>query len=1124
MKRFDWQRWTLLALTAWAWAMQPKAVASGVDWATYLGGNADDYGMAVAVDGSGNVLVCGTTFSEGWTSGGFNTNYSTSRDAFVAKFSPTGTLLWSTYIGGASDDQATGIAVDPAGNVYVVGHTRSRGWTTGGFDTSYNDNSKQDAFVAKLSPSGTHLWSTLLGGSEWEYAWGVAVDSFGNVLVTGSSTSGGWTKGGANVRNSGGQDAYVVKISPAGTHLWSTFIGGYGLESGRSIAVDSADNVLVTGETISARWVRGVAGTNFFGTNFNGGQDVFVAKLSPAGSNLWSTYLGGKYVEQSTGIAVDGADNILVTGLTTSSNWIRGGFRTNYNYGQDGFVAKLNPAGNHLWSTYFGGVGDDFGAGLAVDRASGNVFVTGSTRSGLWATNALNINLNGVPSSGTNLSSDAFVLKLAADGSSVWSGYLGGESPDGGRGIALDGAGNLFVAGWTLSTNWNIGGFSTTNNGGVDAFVAKVSDTGPSACPLGVLATPLPMLPVCGSTISNFGPTLAWTEVGNESGYVVMIVAGTNLSGLTNFISLLIPAGTNFLEVPPWAKLQDRQTYTWAVQAKGDGFNYCDSAWSGGCSFTLRMTDRTPPSVAITNPVANARLTNTVVTNSVLTIGGRAADNVAVARVLWELQYGVPLPVPTTPNSGYYYAALGTTNWQDTVTLEPGTNTLTVFSEDTAGNFSAPARTTFTYVVPSTLTVITNGRGTIARYFTTNLLEVGHGYTAIATPAAGCWFSNWTATVMGTNGPVTTVLTNNPYLNFIMQTGLVLQANFVTNQFIGLRGTYSGLFYPTNAAQTVANSGFFTLALSDRGAFSGRLLLDGETLPFSGGFDLAGQARMWVNWSTVQPVHFGMEPLALTLNLIPGMKAIEGSVRYNAWWNAPLESDLAVPTNAFAGSYTLVMDGSSDAALSPAGFGAATAVMDARANVSVSGTLADGTPISQATTISAVRSGVPLWPLYVPLYRGKGVLLGWMGTNATTMPLWVKPPVANDRYYSNGFSMVSTTIVARYTPPKGSTNALNWTNGLAIIGGGNLPGPFTNRVVLTNNQLKVVSGSISNLTLSLSAANGSFNGSFRHPSTRAITPVRGALVQDPTAIHPLESGGWFLGTNQGGFLRLEPQL
>ena len=436
-------------------------------WSTYLGGSSDEAGEGIAVDGSGNVLVTGRTSSSGWTSLGFDTSYNGSTgDAFVAKLSPSGAHLWSSYLGGNMPDDGSGVAVDGLGNVLVTGSTRSSGWTSGGFDTSLDGGG--DAFVAKLSPAGGHLWSTYVGGSGPDYGYGIAVDGSGNVLVTGDTASSGWTSAGFDTSINGEDDAFVAKLSPSGAYLWSSYLGGSSYDVGYGVAADGSGNVLVTGYTFSPGWTSGG-----FDTSHNGSRDAFAAKLSPTGGHLWSTYLGGSGQDYGYGIAVDGLGNVLVSGETQSAGWARGGYDTSYNggseWGGDAFVAKLSSTGAHLWSTYLGGSGDERGYDIAVD-GSGNVLLAGETFSTGWISGGFDTSFGGIM--------DVFVAKLSPAGMRLWSTYMGGSTGDYGYGIAVDGLGNVLVTGMTGSTGWISGGFDTSLSGSWDGFVAKISGLG----------------------------------------------------------------------------------------------------------------------------------------------------------------------------------------------------------------------------------------------------------------------------------------------------------------------------------------------------------------------------------------------------------------------------------------------------------------------------------------------------------------------------------------------------------------------------------------------------------------------------------------------------------------------
>ena len=439
---------------------RPLVIDPDLEWSTYLGGSDNDGNNwgGVALDGSGNILVTGETWSSGWVSGGFDTTWGGYNDAFVTKLSSSGGHLWSTYLGGNGFDEGYGVAVDGSGNIVVAGSTSSSGWVSGGFDTTYNGG-LYDGFVAKLSSSGGHLWSTCLGGSNDDWGWGVAVDGSGNIVVTGRTWSSEWVSGGFDTTFDFFDDAFVAKLSSSGDHLWSTYLGGSGWTEGYGVAVEGSGNILVTGGTNSSGWVSGG-----FDTTLGGYVDAFVAKLSSSGGHLWSTYLGGSDDDWGNGVAVDGSGNIVVTGVTESSGYeTHGGYR-------DAFVAKLSSSGGLLWSTYLGGSGGDGGYGVAVD-GSGNIVVTGDTTSSGWVSGGFDTILDG--------DSDAFVAKLSASGGHLWSTYLGGNIDDWGWGVAVDGSGNILVTGGTSSNGWVSGGFDTTFNDVYDAFVAKIRDRSP---------------------------------------------------------------------------------------------------------------------------------------------------------------------------------------------------------------------------------------------------------------------------------------------------------------------------------------------------------------------------------------------------------------------------------------------------------------------------------------------------------------------------------------------------------------------------------------------------------------------------------------------------------------------
>lgn len=458
---------------------KPLVIDPVLVYSTYLGGSGSDFGQGIAVDGSGNAYVAGFTTSTNFPSATRVPTGTTGGggDAFVIKLNPVGNgLIYAAYIGGAANDAARDLAIDSFGNAYITGQTQSSNFPTlnahqptfgGGTCGSVNSPRPcADAFVAKLNPAGSALvFSTFLGGSGEDIAFGIAVDSNNNVIVAGQTASTNFpTLGPIRNTNAGGTDAFVTKYNSAGAMAYSTYLGSPGEDAAQAVAVDATGNA----------YVAGYAGSTNFPTASplqaasGGNRDVFVSKLNPGGSALiFSTYLGGSGDDIGYGVAIDSLNNVYVSGATNSPNFptTLNPAQTTYGGGSDAFVTKINPAGSALvYSTFLGGSGDDYGSRVAVD-ATFNAHVTGNT----FSTNFPLINIvPGTAGSG----SDAFVVKLNPAGTTrLLSTYIGGNGSDNGNAIALDSSGNIYITGDTGSTS-----FPTTPPLVVQAAAAGTGD------------------------------------------------------------------------------------------------------------------------------------------------------------------------------------------------------------------------------------------------------------------------------------------------------------------------------------------------------------------------------------------------------------------------------------------------------------------------------------------------------------------------------------------------------------------------------------------------------------------------------------------------------------------------
>jgi len=417
---------------------------------------------SLATDGSNAIYLCST-----WEnlSGGI-----LPKDAFAAKLTAHGSLQWTTYLGGPSADQASGIVVDQAGNAFVVG------WSSESWGVPINGwNGVKDAFAARLSSDGAVVWNSFLGGSAEDYGYDIAMDASNHLWIMGESHS-SW---GAPVRPfiGGSFDLFAAQMNTDGSLQWNTFIGGSDSDYGNRIAVDAAGYAYIAGRSFVS-WGAPIR-------SYGGGGDIFVAKLAPGGALQWNTFLGGTYGEYLPDIALDGMGSLYVVGLSEESwgtpihPFVGSGGSLGYNC--DGFAAKLNADGALQWNTFLGeSVFWNYGVFIAFGPA-GNAVLAGTSPAS-W----------GNPLSPFKGSIDAFFAGVSSSGAISWNTFVGN---DGGLqealGAAADGAGNVYVLGksgkswgnpivpfsglnYCFVAKWNSAGvllWNTFIDGGTDIFV-----------------------------------------------------------------------------------------------------------------------------------------------------------------------------------------------------------------------------------------------------------------------------------------------------------------------------------------------------------------------------------------------------------------------------------------------------------------------------------------------------------------------------------------------------------------------------------------------------------------------------------------------------------------------------
>jgi hypothetical protein len=524
-----------------------------------------------------------------------------------------------------------------------------------------------------------------------------------------------------------------------------------------------------------------------------------------------------------------------------------------------------------------------------------------------------------------------------------------------------------------------------------------------------------------------------------------------------------------------------------------------------GSNPTGSGTDTVPPKVTITSPTAGKQ-----VSSSLLTVSGTASDNVAVAGVYYRLN-GETWTAATTGN--------GWANWTAQVTLLPGANTVEAYAVDTSGNTSATASigVTYEYIPVALLVLEATGPAKFTPNYSNAVLRVGRAYTTTVTPGTGYLFTRWVGTVLGQQ-----VLTaSTASLTFTMQSNLVLQAAIVPNPFLPVTGSYNGLF--TEADRQQAGSGFFGLSLTAQGTYSTYLLIGGARTSFTGQFDINGNAS-----KTITRTHASSLTVTMSLDLSGSSDRLTGTVT-DGQWVADLAADREVffartyPATQYAGQYTLVIPGGSAGDTTvPEGAGYATINVTSGGIATLSGTLADGTNISQSVPLS--KSGQ--MPLQAALYNGGGSILGWLAfDNSHTAASiqgalsWIKPPQRFTKLYPAGFTTNGIMAVgSRYVPPaSASARAIGLTNGVVSLEGGDLTGAVTNLVLVAASG-KVTDLSLTNkLKLNITAGNGVFSGSMTPSGTGRGIVFKGALLQNAGVGY-----GFFLGTNQSGLVYLGP--
>jgi len=457
-----------ILVSPWAVSQTPSW-----EWVNSAQGNDGEIGSGISTDAAGNCYVTGHFGSTAVTFGSFTLlNFSPIshiNDVFIVKYDPQGNVLWARSAGGSSIDEGIGIATDAAGNSYVIGRFGSPTITFGTFTLTNNSTTVtySDIFIVKYDSAGNVLWAKSAGGISNDLIYGVSIDPLGNAYITGNFPGPTIIFDSDTLTTSGVADAFIVKFDSAGNVLWARSAGGVSGDGGMAVSSDVAGNCYVTGYFVSPTISFGnVTLTNSDSSNT---LDVFVVKYDPAGNLLWAKSGGGSNNERTTAISTDALGNCFVTGWFVSPAITFGSLTlTNYigSTKMDFFIIKYDPAGNLLWAKSVSGSDDEYAWGLTTDNA-GNSYLTGFFESPILTLGSLTLTKTGAEF-------DIFIVNYDSAGNTLWAKCMGGNDNDGGRGISLHSSGNLYIAGYFISSSVTFDSFVLANSGSGDVFVGKI--------------------------------------------------------------------------------------------------------------------------------------------------------------------------------------------------------------------------------------------------------------------------------------------------------------------------------------------------------------------------------------------------------------------------------------------------------------------------------------------------------------------------------------------------------------------------------------------------------------------------------------------------------------------------
>ncbi|MFA4851901.1 MAG: SBBP repeat-containing protein [Bacteroidales bacterium] len=437
-------------------------------WAKSAGSNYDDDGHSIITDIYGNIYITGD-FENSITFGSTTLTSSGGGGIFIAKYDPSGSVLWAKSAVGNGGNYSPIIIADTLGNIYLTGYFDTEfisfGNTT--LNNSNNDGGTTDIFIAKYNSSGNIQWAQRAGGLGNDWSNSLISDKNGNIYITGAFNSDTITFGSitlANATTLGYPDIFITKYDSNGNVIWAQRAGGNDYDGSYSIISDANDNIYITGAFYSP--------SISFGSTIltqTGGGDIYIAKYNSVGNVLWAKSIYGTGNDVSNNISIDTQGNLYFSGYFKNSV-ITFGDTTLSNIGGslNIFIAKCDSSGNVLWARNI--QGHDWDIGKSCTDKNDNAYLAGFFFNDTitFDNNTFLTNAGG---------SDIFIAKYDSNGNVIWAKSVGGVNIDGVSSITSDMNGNIFVTGAFFSDFITFGGTTLSNVGGADVFLAKLGSS-----------------------------------------------------------------------------------------------------------------------------------------------------------------------------------------------------------------------------------------------------------------------------------------------------------------------------------------------------------------------------------------------------------------------------------------------------------------------------------------------------------------------------------------------------------------------------------------------------------------------------------------------------------------------